>query len=219
MEVPLPERLLPRPRQDRDLGLAEMKVGNSRVAVYNEELALAICERLSFGETLKHICESEGMPSRSTVHRWVINYPKFGDAYNAARELSAYALEDEAMEAARLIRSQHESNSAKVRAYDIAIQQFRWSAARRNPRVFSERSAVLVTVPIQINTSLNLDSGAPVDQSASSDPNAIYTIEATVNKEINPDVEPEDKNPFVSPKTSGTKAKPPRPPRKRGVYG
>lgn len=212
--------LLERPHKEQDLGLSTMTVGGSRVALYSEELGLSICERIAKGETLKHICLDAHMPSTTTVHRWVIIYPKFGDAYNAARELSAYALEDEAMDAARLIRSQHDSNSAKVRAFDIAIQQFRWSAARRNPRVYSERSAVLVTVPIQINTSLNLDSGAAVDATHANDPNAVYTIDAIVNKEVTDEQEP-DKNPFIEPKGRGHKpsAAPPKAPRKRGVYG
>ncbi len=211
--------LLPRLRQDQDLHLPEMSVGNSRIVKYNEELALSICERIAKGETLKHICLDTHMPSTTTVQRWVINYPKFGDAYNAARELSAYALEDDALDAARLIRTQHDSNSAKVRAFDIAIQQFRWSAARRNPRVYSERSAVLITVPIQINTSLNLEADGKVDPTTSNDPNAIYTIEATVNKEVPNDAEP-DQNPFVQPGgTKHRKAAAPKTPRKRGVYG
>lgn len=127
------------------------------VVKYSPELGLLICQRIAEGETLEAICQEQGMPVRTTFHRWVIAYPELGRAYAAARELSAYALEEEALEMGRRL-TRDPGSAQKVRAYDIMMNQLRWSAARRNPRVFSEKGTVQVTVPIQINTSLDLNS-------------------------------------------------------------
>lgn len=171
------ESLLSRtPQQDRWLG--ETSVGKSRVAAYSPELGLLIAEYIANGVTLRKISQMDGMPSTTTVHRWLMLYPEFSTAYNAAREISAYNLEDEALDLARLIRSLP-GDSPRVRAFDIAINQLRWSASRRNPRVYSDKAALNITVPIQINTTMDLSEGPakalPGDET---DPNAVFTITA-----------------------------------------
>lgn len=130
-------------------------------STYNPETALAICERIAEGETLSAICKpGSGLPSRQTFHRWVVQFPELSRAYSAARELSAHSLEEEALDTARVLKTQKgRLGAAGIRALDVAMNQLRWSAARRNPRVYSERAATTVTVPIQINTSLGLGGG------------------------------------------------------------
>lgn len=125
---------------------------------YTPELALEVCELVADGETLTAICQRDGMPSKPTFHRWVIQYPEVARAYAAAREMSAYALEEDALVLGRHLID-HPGNAQRVRAFDLLMNQLRWSAARRNPRVFSERGAVQITVPIQINTDLDLGAG------------------------------------------------------------
>jgi len=148
------------PQKDRDLGLPEVKNGARRVSGYSPELGLIICERISEGDTLKEICEEEGFPTRQTVNRWVLAYPEFGRAYHAARELSSYSMEEEALFVGRQIRNMQGLTSQHVRAAEVLMNQLRWSAARRNARVFSEKSAVVVTVPVNISTTLDLNVGA-----------------------------------------------------------
>lgn len=144
--------------------------------MYTPDLGLQICELIAEGETLKDICEQEGMPTRQTVHRWVIAFPEFGRAYAAARELSAYSMEEEALMTGRnTVRLAGQMTSQQVRAAEVHMNQLRWSAARRNAKVYSERAAVQVTVPIQINTTLDMGGaagGGTVDH-----PN-IYDLEA-----------------------------------------
>jgi hypothetical protein len=127
--------------------------------VYSVELALAVCARIADGETLIAVCRDDGMPTKATFSRWVVAYPEVGRAYAAAREMSAYSLEEDALELGRHLITAPE-NSNKVRAFDILMNQLRWSAARRNPRVFSEKGAIQITVPVQINTTLDMATGA-----------------------------------------------------------
>lgn len=60
-----------------------------RPSEYSVEVATAICDRLSVGESLRSICDDEAMPGRSTVFRWLANIREFQDQYARAREAQA----------------------------------------------------------------------------------------------------------------------------------
>lgn len=68
--------------------------------MFSQEIADAICERLADGESLRSICRSEGMPSRSEVFRWLADdeNAKFRDQYARAKEFGIEALADDIME-------------------------------------------------------------------------------------------------------------------------
>lgn len=220
------------PKQDRDNKLPRERQGGRFVTKYDPVLALRICERVAEGETLKSICEgSSEFPARQTFHRWVVNEPELNRAYAAARELSAHSLEEEALDMARELSSQ-EVPKDQIRALDVAMNQLRWSAGKRNARVYSEKAAVSFTVPIQINTTLNL--GEQEDTGPSEHPD-VYSLEAKIEGE--PTVEawdsekeqhtPVPDRPFApsnreksaqarAEKKAKAKA---RPKRKRGQYG
>ena len=161
------------------------KVKNSNAIVknqYDTKVCLDICERVAAGETITAICYEDEMPNIKTFYKWVANTPNLALAYAAARELSASSMEEEAVLLARKIKRIADDDpkgvtSAQVRAYDIAMQQLRWSAARRDPGRFASRGPVNVTVPVQINTSL--DMGKSQSQGTAEFPN-IYELEATV---------------------------------------
>lgn len=194
------------PQQDRDAGLSRERIGGRFLTKYDPVVAFRICERIAEGELLTHITRDEGMPHRNTFHRWVVNQPELARAFAAAKELSSYALEEEALEAARGIKNNPET-SVKVQAYRTHMEQLRWSAARRNPRVFSERGSIQITVPIQINTPLDMGDGDKT-AGAPDHPN-IYLIEATVETPVDPEqVTPveamqADTGPLVTAKPAG----------------
>jgi len=56
------------------------------------------------------ICESEGMPAHTTLHKWRERYPKFGAAYARARALSGEAAE------ARIQRIMDDARAGKIDA-------------------------------------------------------------------------------------------------------
>lgn len=72
----------------------------SGVTQYSQETADAICERLSDGESLRAICSDEGMPSKSTVFKWLSEQKAFSDQYAYAREAQADEMFDEILEIA-----------------------------------------------------------------------------------------------------------------------
>jgi terminase small subunit-like protein len=146
------------------------------LSAYDPDKALGVCEEIAQGLLLKDICKRNGMPSPSTFRRWCVQHPELGRAFQAAIAISAAALEEEALGLAREIRAS-QKDGTQVRAFEVAIQQFRWSAARRDPAKYGDKSAVSVRVPIQINTTLDLGSegaGGTLEH-----PN-IYGLEAKV---------------------------------------
>lgn len=144
---------------------------------YTPEIAMRICEAAADGDTLVEICSRDDMPGRNTVYRWLTLYPKFFDAYERAKELSAQSLEEEALMMARTLKGPNDFTSVKVQAYNIAMQQLRWSAARRNPRVYGTGvDAGSNKVPITINTTLNIGQDGPATDGGKSE----YTISIEV---------------------------------------
>lgn len=163
-----------RPKNEKYL--PRTKIGNIDLPAVNPEIIFKVCNLVKQGETTPKACE--GLISYDTFMRWVMISQEAARTYMAAREISAYALEDEALGMIRALRDEP-GDSNRVRAFDVGINQMRWSAARRNPRVFSEKAAVKITVPIQINTGLNLDPKQPAGEVTSGD-TSVYTLEAKV---------------------------------------
>ncbi len=156
------------------------------MTAYAPELAFKIVEHIAEGRTLKDICDNDdGMPARQTFHRWVSATPELRKAYTAARELSAYAMEEEALDLGRELRK-NPGTPQRVRAHEVSMNQLRWSAAKRNAGVFSEKANVSLVVPIQINTTLDMG-GEATDSLGTADHPNIYEIEATVEHEDKPE--------------------------------
>lgn len=59
--------------------------GPGRPSLYCQETADAILDRLANGESLIDICETEGMPTRTTIRDWRKKYPEFASAIARAR--------------------------------------------------------------------------------------------------------------------------------------
>lgn len=130
------------------------------IVAYDPGLALLLCEEISNGKTIIELTSERNskFPSRATVYRWIINNPEMAKAYNAARELSAHSMEEEALGLAREIKL-FPGSGTKVRAYEVAMGQMRWSASRRNPREFGDRGTMNIVVPVSITTPMDLGGG------------------------------------------------------------
>jgi len=145
-----------RSAQDRRAISKKHLVGDIELPAYDAEMVLKICDRIQGGELLNVICSpTSGNVTTQTFWRWTVIFPECARAYAAAREISAYAMEEEALQIGRGVWGEPGS-AQRVRAADIYMNQLRWSASRRNPRIYSEKTAVKVVVPIQINTGLDL---------------------------------------------------------------
>jgi hypothetical protein len=163
------------PNQDRKLNLPRVQIGKRFVTAYDPHMALAIIERIAEGEMLSNLCKpgnENGFCARTSFNAWVAREPELRDAFFAAKILSAHAMEEEAIDKAR-VTAQNPGTTQHVRAAEVLISQLRWSAARRDPKTFGDRGTAQIVVPIHINTTLDLGDGATKGISEISD---IYTI-------------------------------------------
>lgn len=136
---------------------------------------MAVLEAIVQGKTLEEAGVNSAFLLRvAQSHDLAVTYAK-------AREMSSYALEEEALGRLRAAATGGKLEHGALRAIDLLAQQLRWSAIKRNPNVYSEKAAVNVTVPIQINTSLDLGDGAT--SGTKEFPN-IYEATVTVEREV-----------------------------------
>lgn len=199
-----------RPKQDKIAGLPAERIQGRYVTKYDPAMALEVLEKIAAGETLSKICTpGSKYPHPTTFKRWVVNHPELAKAYEAARIMSGVALEEEALDMAREIKAK-QRDGTQVRAFEVAMQQLRWSAERRDPEKFANRGAVNIRIPIQINTTLDLGSqgGSEIDGKS------IYTISAKHRNDVETAVEAVKDAEFHEPIATGVPVKHKIPPEK-----
>lgn len=119
----------------------------ARPTKYTNKIADEICERLADGESLRAICESEEMPGRATVFRWLASNQTFQDQYARAREAQADALFDEILQIADDGRNDSYTDSeGNVRTDQDVIARSRlrvdsrkWMASKLRPKVYGDK--------------------------------------------------------------------------------
>lgn len=166
-----------------------MSVGGvAKVEGYDAGSFVDVMDRIAGGMSVTEALASPGLPSRPTFYRWLALYPDLRKAYEAARELSAQSFEEELLDMARTLKGDNEFNGTKVRMYEVAMAQLRWSAARRDPKRYGQKQDVGLIVPIQINTTLDLGSGLGGALNLGDKPGAlpddIYKLSAVIGDPI-----------------------------------
>jgi hypothetical protein len=71
-----------------------------RPSDYSAETAESVCALIMEGNSLRDIQDMDGMPSKTTVLRWVHRYPEFRDQYARALEFRSEAHAEEILEIA-----------------------------------------------------------------------------------------------------------------------
>lgn len=122
---------MPIPKDKRALPASRKNI-IGRPSDYSEELASIICERISDGESLKHITDQLDMPSRVTVHAWLIRYPEFLNKYEAARDLQADVYADEMDDIA------HDVTIDTQRAR-LIIDTRKWTSSKLKPKKYGDK--------------------------------------------------------------------------------
>lgn len=122
------------------------------VSVYSEETVDIICERIANGESLKAICEDEGMPDKATVFRWLAVNEALRDKYALAREAQADALFDDILTIADdgqndwMERKNGDGenirwmeNGEALRRSQLRIDARKWMAGKLRPKRYGEK--------------------------------------------------------------------------------
>lgn len=119
---------------------------DGRPSSFSEEIADTICERLANAESLRKICLSDGMPSQTTVFRWLADerYAAFREQYAHAREAQADALFDECLDIADdgvndYMGEDDKYNGDAVQRSKLRIDTRRWMAGKLRPKKYGEK--------------------------------------------------------------------------------
>lgn len=116
---------------------------------FSESVADAICEQLIEGRSLRSICAQDGMPSASTVCRWLAESEPFREQYAHAREAQADTLADEVLHIAdtqevgeKRVQKQsgvEVTTGDMVEHRRLRVDARKWYAAKLCPRKYSEK--------------------------------------------------------------------------------
>jgi hypothetical protein len=120
-----------------------------RPSDYTPELADAICARLADGESLRTVCQSDEMPDKSTVFRWLRTN---ADQYTRAKEESADALTDEMLDISDdgtndwMARKGEEGestgwqvNGEHIQRSRLRIETRKWIASKLKPKKYGDK--------------------------------------------------------------------------------
>lgn len=104
-----------------------------RPSLYTPEIEDYILEALMNGASLRQICETEGMPNRGTIIRWVKEIPDFAAKYAHAREAQADIMDEKILEEAEKVTPE---TAAAAR---VKIDAYKWRAAKLKPKVYGDK--------------------------------------------------------------------------------
>ena len=138
------------------------------------------CALISGGATVKEAASTFGI-DRVTLWRWKEETDELRNLYARARDQSADADEDEAVEVAR--QSLHARSAEEVQAARLLVDTLKWRAAKRRPKEYGdkqhvdvahthrmlppeERDAALARIVARANVlpALQIGGAEPVDQ-------------------------------------------------------
>ncbi|PSD33806.1 terminase small subunit protein [Stenotrophomonas maltophilia] len=117
-------------------------------------MADAICELLVDGKSLRTICSTAKMPSRSTVIRWLAENEAFRNQYARARELQADTLAEEILDIAdKAVLGERLKKDGKGKVLErqtgdmverskLMIDARKWYAGKLQPKKYGERVAL-----------------------------------------------------------------------------
>lgn len=137
----------------------------TRRRVFTRDLADTICERLAEGESLRTICESEGMPTERAVRDWALediekseDYEGFGSQYARAREIGYLKLADELIDIADdgsndWMKRKKDGNTVEVPNQEVIsrsrlrVDTRKWILSKMLPKVYGDKITTEHTGP------------------------------------------------------------------------
>lgn len=114
---------------------------------YSQEVADSITLLLET-TPLKHICEREGMPSRSEVYRWMDEHPEFGTQCARARVRQVDSLVDDMAD----IEERVLSGEIKPDAARVVLDSQRWRAIKVAPQKYGDKTSVDHTGTVRVES-------------------------------------------------------------------
>lgn len=101
-----------------------------------DDMRVAICEFIAGGGNLDTLCTREDFPSRSTVYKWLTEFPEFSNDYERARAKRADSRSDR-------IDAYTRDMLSKIITPEqcrVAIDAEKWQAGKENGRRYGDSS-------------------------------------------------------------------------------
>ena len=102
-----------------------------RPSIYSPDLADRLCELIASGMSLRKACEIDGIPSTTTVMKWLREREDFAAQYARAREVQAEHYAEDIVEIADT-----EPDAARAR---VRVDARKWTAAKLLPKKYGDR--------------------------------------------------------------------------------
>lgn len=141
---------MPKKKSSNALVPVEKKLG--RPSSFTEEQAEEICRRIAEGESMRHICLLEHMPSKTTILRWLDEIPSFRTQYAHAREKQAdHFLEEirdiandgrndwEIIECERTKQDRIVLHAEHVQRSRLRVDTLKWVMSKLAPKKYGEK--------------------------------------------------------------------------------
>ena len=102
---------------------------------YTPEIAREISDRMVDGNTLRAICQQDGMPDEGTVYRWIARHPEFREIYAHARELQAMRWAEEVLTIA-------DNTTLDPQDRRIRVDTRKWLLSKVLPKIYGDKLTV-----------------------------------------------------------------------------
>lgn len=140
----MPKEKGPTPEQikaiaDRAEARAGQPIGIGRPTLFTDELAAHICAEIAAGRSLRDICSDAGIPSQTTVFRWLSEGKDFREQYAHAREAQMDAMAEDILEIA------DEGNEEDVQRAKLRIDTRKWLMSKMAPKRYGDKQQMQLT--------------------------------------------------------------------------
>jgi hypothetical protein len=133
---------------EAELSAVTKRKGPGRPTRYSPEAVLEICRRMELGESLRQICATPGMPSRTTVMRWLEAQPEFRESYARARERLVEFWADEIIEIADDTEKDfvdRKVDHENINRSRLRVDARKWLMSKLAPRKYGDKIAATVS--------------------------------------------------------------------------
>jgi len=124
-----------------------------RPSSYTPEIAAEICALVAEGQSIRQICQAEGMPGRRTILEWLERDEEFRAKCARAWDMQADALADQQLEVAAGVLA----GSIDPQAGKVAISTYQWLGSKRAPKRYGDRLELAGDKDNPIATSLTVE--------------------------------------------------------------
>lgn len=121
-----------------------------RPEIYTQELADAVCENIAKGYSMRTVCALEGMPSLTTVFKWLRTYKEFAEQYAYATQERTEAMSEDILDIADdgsndLMLIQKGSQVYEVENKEVTnrsrlrVDTRKWLMSKMKPKKYGEK--------------------------------------------------------------------------------